>query len=94
MTRRAKNPNGNPVRIAGANKAIDMLGGSSQAAHLISEFCAQRDKTTGVQAVSRERVQAWKKYGIAPPWHPIIHTLTRIPLTELDPEIYPSHLFR
>ncbi len=85
MTRRFKHPTYNATRIKSAIKAINQLGGPRNTAHLISEI-------SGLD-ITRERVQAWKKYGIAPPWHPIVHSLTRIPLTELDPEIYPAFIF-
>lgn len=83
--RRDNNPAHLRAKIKGANKAIKQLGGSTQAAYLITGMAGK--------PCNRARVQAWKKFGIAPPWHPVIHRLTQIPLTELDPEIYPSFIF-
>ena len=82
---RDKNPKHEQIRRESAAAAIDQLGGCTKTAYQLSSMTG-RD-------ISRHRVRAWLKYGIAPPWHPLIHELTRIPLTDLDPEIYPKYLF-
>jgi len=79
----------NPVRdakIAAALNAIEVMGGALIASQKISEL-------TG-KACTRDRVQKWKTNGIAPPWHPIVHKLTGIPLNTLDPQMYPGYLFQ
>lgn len=73
------------ARISAAKSAIEAMGGPVIAAQKIRDL-------TG-KPCTRDRVQKWKLNGIAPPWHPIVHVLTSIPLTELDAEIYPSSLF-
>ena len=73
------------ARITAAKAAIDVMGGPVVASKKIQDL-------TG-KVCTRDRVQKWKLNGIAPPWHPIVHQLTNIPLHELDAEIYPSYLF-
>ncbi len=73
------------AKLGAALRAIDVMGGPVIAAKKITAL-------TG-KACTRDRIQKWKQNGIAPPWHPIVHQLTQIPLTELDPDIYPSYLF-
>lgn len=72
-------------KITAAQAAIEVLGGPAVAARKLNSL-------TGMPC-SRWRVQKWLKSGIATPWHPHVHQLTNIPLTELDPEIYPAFLF-
>ena len=72
------------ARLTAAKNAIEVMGGPVIAAQKIREL-------TG-KACTRDRVQKWKLNGIAPPWHPIVHQLTGIPLNELDAEIYPAYL--
>lgn len=74
------------ARVSAAISAIEVMGGPVIAAQKIRDL-------TG-KPCTRDRVQKWKLNGIAPPWHPIVHQLTSIPLTELDAEIYPSYLFQ
>jgi hypothetical protein len=78
----------NPVRdakVAAAVSAIETMGGPLIAAQKIREL-------TG-KPCTRDRVQKWKTNGIAPPWHPIVHKITGIPLNSLDPQIYPGYIF-
>lgn len=74
------------ARVNAAKSAIEVMGGPVVAAQKIRDL-------TG-KPCTRDRVQKWKLNGIAPPWHPIVHQLTNIPLAELDAEIYPSYLFQ
>ncbi len=74
-----------PARISAAIQAVAAMGGATSAARKIREL-------TG-KACTRDRVNKWQVNGIAPPWHPIVHKLTGIPLTELDADIYPAYLF-
>lgn len=82
---RDKNPEYHATRMKGAADAIELMGGPARTAMQLSSI-------TG-KVVTRHRVLAWKRYGLAPPWHPVIHQITGIPLSDLDPEIYPPHLF-
>ncbi len=82
---RDKNSDYEAVRLKGANDAIQLMGGPAMTAKRLSSITGKR--------VTRHRVTAWRKYGLAPPWHPIIHQITGIPLADLDPEIYPPYLF-
>ncbi len=79
-----------PIRVAqnvvSALTAIEAMGGPESAAKKIREL-------TG-KPCTRDRVQKWKTNGIAPPWHPIVHKLTGIPLNTLDAEIYPGYIFQ
>lgn len=75
----------NASRISAAKQAVAAMGGSTSAARKIREL-------TG-KPITRDRVEKWRHNGIAPPWHPIVHKLTSIPLSELDIEIYPKYLF-
>ena len=72
-------------RVKIAKKAVAAMGGPVLASKKIEEL-------TG-KACTRDRVQKWLVNGIAVPWHPIVHQLTNIPVNELDPEIYPRHIF-
>jgi hypothetical protein len=74
------------ARIQAALNAIEAMGGPLIASQKITEM-------TG-KPCTRDRVQKWKTNGIAPPWHPIVHKLTGIPLPQLDAEIYPRYLFQ
>ena len=79
----------NPVRaakVAAAVSAIEVMGGALIASQKISEL-------TG-KPCTRDRVQKWKVNGIAPPWHPIVHKITGIPLNTLDPQMYPGYIFQ
>jgi hypothetical protein len=73
------------ARIAAASEAIDIMGGAVAAARKINSLAGK--------SITRDRIQKWKVNGIAPPWHPVVHQLTGIPLNTLDAEIYPEHLF-
>lgn len=81
-----KNPTHMATRQRGATEAIEKLGGPTMAAERLSSI-------TGMD-ISKQRVMMWRRHGIAPPWHPLIHELTKIPLPQLDPEIYPTYLFK
>ena len=74
------------ARVSAAKQAVVALGGATAAARKIREL-------TG-KPCTRDRVNKWQVNGIAPPWHPIVHKLTNIPLSELDAEIYPRYLFQ
>jgi len=82
---RDKNPKHSKLRKESAAEAINQLGGCTKTAQRLSMITG-RD-------ITRHRVRAWLKYGIAPPWHPLINQVTGIPLNRLDPEIYPAYLF-
>jgi hypothetical protein len=71
-------------RVAAAINAIEVMGGAVVAARKINELTGKN--------ITRDRIQKWKLNGIAPPWHPIVHQLTKIPLNQLDAEIYPLFL--
>jgi hypothetical protein len=71
--------------ISAAIQAVEAMGGALLAAQKIREL-------TG-RPCTRERVQKWKNNGISPKYLPIVHKITNIPLTELDPVLYPSYLF-
>ena len=73
------------LKIAAAVSAIDVMGGPLIASQKITALSGKQ--------CTRDRVQKWKTNGIAPPWHPIVHKLTEIPLAILDPELYPNYLF-
>ncbi len=75
-----------PAKIASAVNAIEVMGGPLLASKKITEM-------TG-KPCTRDRVQKWKTNGIAPPWHPIVHKITGIPLNTLDAEIYPGYIFQ
>jgi len=72
-------------KVAMAKEAIRVIGGPVLASEKIQGLSG-RD-------CSRDRIQKWLVNGIPSPWHPIVHTLTGIPLTKLDADIYPSYLF-
>lgn len=72
-------------KIDMAKEAIRVIGGPVLASEKIQDLSGK--------ACSRDRVQKWLVNGIPSPWHPIVHTLTGIPLTRLDADIYPSYLF-
>jgi len=76
----------NATRISAAKQAVAAMGGATSAARKIREL-------TG-KPCTRDRVEKWRVNGIAPPWHPIVHKLTNIPLSELDVEMYPRYLFQ
>ena len=80
-----RSPTITEARISVAKQAVAAMGGSTAAARKIREL-------TG-KPITRDRVEKWRVNGIAPPWHPIVHKLTDIPLSELDVEIYPRYLF-
>lgn len=73
------------IKVLAANQAIDQLGGLTRAAEKISAM-------TG-KVIGRHHVNYWRKGGIQPKYCPPIHQLTKIPLSQLDPEIYPVYLF-
>lgn len=68
-----------------AKNAINAIGGPVLASVKIQDLSGRE--------CSRDRIQKWLVNGIPAPWHPWVHTLSEIPLQELDPEIYPSWLF-
>ena len=80
-----RSPTMTEARISVAKQAVAAMGGATSAARKIREL-------TG-KPITRDRVNKWRENGIAPPWHPIVHKLTNIPLSELDVEIYPKYLF-
>lgn len=71
--------------IGVARTAIINLGGPAEAARKLRSMSGR--------PCTRYRVQKWIKGGIATPWHPFVHNLTGISLTDLDPEIYPAFIF-
>ena len=73
------------IKQLAASNAIKQLGGNTAAAEKISVL-------TGHE-VSRYRVNHWRKQGIQPRFCPAVHQLTKIPLSQLDPEVYPVYLF-
>lgn len=83
---RDKDPAFENIRLDGAVRAITLLGGPTRTAERLSTI-------TG-KVITKHRVTQWQRYGIAVPWHPLVHQLTRIPLHKLDPEIYPKYLFK
>lgn len=73
------------LKAIAADNAIEVLGGPTKASQKISALTGKN--------VSRFRVRHWKKEGIQAKFCPAVHQLTGIPLTQLDPEIYPVYLF-
>jgi hypothetical protein len=78
-------PTASEIRTLAAENAVEILGGCALAAEKISAM-------TG-QLVTRHRMKYWQQTGIQPRFCPAVHQLTRIPLSQLDPEIYPVYLF-
>lgn len=68
-----------------AKNAINAIGGPVLASVKIQELSGR--------PCSRDRIQKWLVNGIPAPWHPFVHTLSDIPLHELDSEIYPNYIF-
>jgi len=76
----------NDLKKAAALKAINILGGPKTASEKIFGLTGKR--------ITPDRIGKWRVNGIAPGWHPTVHLLTQIPLTDLDPDLYPSFLFQ
>jgi len=72
-------------KVGIAKEAIRAIGGPVLASEKI-EGLSGKD-------CSRDRIQKWLVNGIPSPWHPIVHTLSGIPLNKLDSDIYPAYIF-
>jgi intracellular sulfur oxidation DsrE/DsrF family protein len=73
------------IKVLAAKNAIDALGGKAQAAEKLAALSGRH--------ITRYRVRYWLETGIDPKFCPHVHQLTKIPLTQLDPEVYPVYLF-
>lgn len=69
-----------------AARAIEAMGGPGRAAQLLNESDPHGRQLTAA-TVSR-----WAKTGVPASWCPTVHQLTGIPLTQLDPVVYPPAL--
>jgi len=73
------------IKRLAAQTAVSQLGGLSPTAEKLSAL-------TG-KIVTKHRVKYWLDAGIQAKFCPAIHQLTQIPLTQLEPEVYPVYLF-
>lgn len=69
--------------LGAAARAIAALDGPTKAAEALVAADPHGRQLTAA-TVSR-----WAKTGVPPGWCPVIHSLTGIPLAELDPVVYP-----
>lgn len=73
------------IKVLAAHQAIDQLGGGNLAAEKVAAMTGKK--------VSRFHIRYWRERGVQAKFCPAVHQLTGIPLTQLDPEIYPVYLF-
>lgn len=71
-------------RAAMGRKAVAAMGGAAIGAEKITSLSGRE--------CSRHLLQKWMVNGIGVPWHPFVHKVSKIPLHELDPDIYPAWL--
>ena len=75
----------NEIKVLAARRAIEILGGRSLTAEKISAMSGKK--------CSRHSIRYWEEAGVPAKFCPAVHQLTKIPLTQLDPEVYPVYLF-
>ena len=63
--------------------AIERLGGPTRAAQVLVQADPHGRQLTAA-TVSR-----WAKTGVPPGWCPVVHDTTGVPLSQLDPVVYP-----
>jgi tRNA U34 5-carboxymethylaminomethyl modifying enzyme MnmG/GidA len=73
------------IKVLAATQAIAQLGGLTRTAEKIAAMTGKN--------VNRHHVNYWTIAGIQAKYCPAVHQLTKIPLSQLDPEIYPVYLF-
>lgn len=73
------------IKALAANNAIKQLGGMATAAAKLSALTGKN--------ITRHRVRYWLEVGVQVKFCPAVHQLTKIPLSNLDPEVYPVYLF-
>jgi hypothetical protein len=73
------------IKALAANTAIDQLGGLVKAAEKLSALTGKK--------ITRHRVKYWLRVGVQAKFCPAVHQLTQVPLTHLEPEVYPVYLF-
>ena len=75
----------NEIKRLSASEAVAALGGRTKTAEKISALTGRK--------LSRHSIRYWLEEGIPAKYCPAVHQLTKIPLTKLDPEVYPVYLF-
>ncbi len=73
------------IKVLAAETAINQMGGLVKTAEKLSALTGRK--------ITRHRVKYWLEAGIQAKFCPAVHQLTKVPLTQLEPEVYPVYLF-